>query len=373
VAGTGGKAKFLQFNALRIAQRSDVPLFVFGVNGRIVHQIAAIEAAHRAADGVLAGYQRSRVERHIREIYSYLSTDGAILPNAIILALDSSTSFAPVKGELNNEWGTFGRLRLRAPVPGQPKPCLIIDGQQRVAALALLDPKRQFPVVVIGFLSPSDQLQREQFVLVNKTRPLPRDLLNELLPHIDASLPKTWELRRVAARAVEILRFDTSSPFCGRIRGVDASAEGCNISQAAVLGVVEASVRRGGILAPYVSGLASADTVSIAAVVAIFFEGVARVWRFAWNESPRTSRLVHGVGITAMGRLMDIVMKEVDASGPRAVLAVERRVRRLEEYCAWTGGRWPSPLDCPWNELQNTSQDKRRLAEFLVRAYEDGA
>jgi DGQHR domain-containing protein len=103
VAGTGGKAKFLQFNALRIAQRSDVPLFVFGVNGRIVHQIAAIEAAHRAADGVLAGYQRSRVERHIREIYSYLSTDGAILPNAIILALDSSTSFAPVKGELNNE------------------------------------------------------------------------------------------------------------------------------------------------------------------------------------------------------------------------------------------------------------------------------
>ena len=56
-----------------------------------------------------------------------------------------------------------------------------------------------FPVVIVGFQASSPELQREQFILVNKTKPLPRDLLNELLPHIQASqLPKPWQLRQTA-------------------------------------------------------------------------------------------------------------------------------------------------------------------------------
>jgi DGQHR domain-containing protein len=261
------------------------------------------------------------------------------------------------------------------PEPRGPKPGLIVDGQQRVSALAQLAPERQFPVVIVSFASTSVDLQREQFVLVNKTKPLPRDLLNELLPHVrDEILPAGWHRRRIASAVLEALRFDSSSPFYGRIRGLGATGEGFSISQAAILSVIEASIRRSGILSTYLpSGSGTLDIAAMAQVVSVFFRGVARVWPDAWDESPWTSRLVHGAGITAMGRLMDVVMMEVDPTGRRAVASVERRVMRIKNRCAWTEGWWPAPLSCAWDQLQNTNQDKRRLSDYLLQEYAAGA
>lgn len=368
--GEKADARVLRLNALRIDQRPDVPIFVFGVNGRLLHQFASVQAASRSADGVLEGYQREKVERHIREIYNYLAREGSILPNAVVLGVGSEVAFEPTSGQLRNEWGTPGVLLIPIPWPGEPKSCLVVDGQQRVSALARLDPSRQFPVVVVAFQSSSLDLQREQFVLVNKTKPLPRDLLNELLPHLESDLPTVWRLRRVAAAVVETLRFDRSSPFYGRIRGLGVWGPRSNISQAAVIAVVEASVRRGGVLADHdAPEYRLVDVAAMAEILSVYFRGVARVWATAWDESPRASRLVHGVGITALGRLMDVVMSDVDVAGRRAVSSVERRLRRLEDRCAWTDGRWPRPLDCPWNALQNTSQDKRLLADYLLNEY----
>jgi DGQHR domain-containing protein len=369
-----GRSQVLRLNSLRVEQRPDVPLFVFGVNGRLVHQFASVQGAERTADGVLAGYQRARVERHIREIHAYLAGDDSMLPNAIVLALGPQVNFTTADGFVRSEWGTLGCLTMPLPRRGEAKPCLIVDGQQRVAALAQLDPRRQFPVVVIGFQSSSNDLQREQFVLVNKTKPLPRDLLNELLPHVGAEMPRTWQMRRVAAGVVERLRFDKGSPFYGRIRGLGSSGEGCNISLAAVIAVVEGSVRRGGALAAHFSlDPDPSQLEAMAHIVSVFFGAVSRVWPFAWNENPRTSRLVHGVGIVAMGRLMDVIMVEVNADSPRAVSSVERRLRKIETRCAWTSGSWSAPLSCSWDQLQNTSQDKRRLADYLVEAYRGSA
>jgi DGQHR domain-containing protein len=366
-----GDAPILRLHALRIEQRVDVPLFVFGVDGRIVHRFATMDAAHRSADGVLGGYQRTRVERHIAEIYAYLATDGAILPNAIVVAFSGDVTFASTPGVMRTEWGTPGTLYVPLPKRGKARPGLIVDGQQRSSALAQLPPTRSFPVVVVGFLATSSDLQREQFVLVNKTIPLPRDLLNELLPHIETELPKPLQMRRVAATVVEKLRYDRKSPFYGRIRGLGAGAEGNNVSQAAVLAVIETSIRRGGVLSPYYSPEpTAADLAAMAHILALYFTAIARVWPYAWNESPWTSRLVHGVGITALGRLMDVLIPEVNVASPRAVGAVARRLRKIESRCAWTSGRWPRPLSCPWDALQNTSQDKRRLADFLIAEYD---
>jgi DGQHR domain-containing protein len=366
-----GDAPILRLHALRIEQTVDVPLFVFGVDGRMVHRFATVDAARRSADGVLGGYQRTRVERHIAEIYAYLATDGAILPNAIVVAFSGDVTFAATPGVMRTEWGTPGTLYIPLPKPGVARPGLIVDGQQRSSALARLPPTRSFPVVVVGFLATSSDVQREQFVLVNKTKPLPRDLLNELLPHIAVELPRPLQVRRVAATVVEKLRYDRKSPFSGRIRGLGASAEGSNVSQAAVLAVVETSIRRGGVLSPYYSpDPTAADVAAMAHTLELYFMAVARVWPYAWNESPWTSRLVHGVGITALGRLMEVLIPEVNVTSPLAVGAVERRLRKIESRCAWTSGRWPRPLSCPWDTLQNTSQDKRRLAEFLIGEYE---
>jgi DGQHR domain-containing protein len=359
----------LRLNALRLEQRKDVPLYVFGVNGRIIHQFAAVDPAKRTADGVLVGYQRQRVARHIKEIYRYLSSPEALLPNAIVIALDERVAFEPLKGAVRTEWGTAGRITVPIPKIGEEKPGFIVDGQQRVSALADLEPDRDFPVVVVGFLADSIDLSREQFVLVNKTKPLPRDLLNELLPHVDAELPEAWRLRQVSASVLEVLRYDKNSPFYGRVRGVGGEGPGYNISQASVMSVVEGSIRQGGVLSDIYSEHEGTEGVGrMAKVLSVYFEGIRRVWPYAWSGSPWSSRLVHGVGIFGMGRLMDVVMTEVDADRPRAILSVQRRLEAIATRCAWTEGTWPV-LDEPWDGLQNTAQDKRRLSAFLLEEY----
>ena len=359
----------IRVNALRVEQRPDVPMFVFAVNGRLISQIAAVDPVERTGEGVLTGYQRERVARHIAEIHAYLQESDALLPNAIVLAIDEQVGFTADAGAIRSEWGTPGTLTIPFPSPGGVKPASIVDGQQRVSALAELPPDRGFPVVIVAFQSPTVDLNREQFVLVNRTRSLPRDLLNELLPHIDTALPKSLHLRQQAAAVLELLRYDKESPFFERIRGVGTSAPGSNISQASILSVIESSIRRG-LLAEYYSEEGrEADIVQMARVVSVFYGGVEQVWPFAWSESPWTSRLVHGVGIGAMGQLMEVIMNEVDATRPRAAKSVQRRLAKIEHRCAWTEGHWPDLGDA-WNELQNTSQDKRRLGHYLVSEYQ---
>lgn len=359
-----------KFTALRIYQRSDVPLYVFGVDGRLVHQFAAVNFADRAADGVLSGYQRGKVSAHINQITNYLTTDGAMLPNAVVLALDRQVEFQALPGATASAWGTPGTLSIPLPDRHERKPALIVDGQQRITALSKLPPTRKFPVVVVGFVASSELLQRQQFILVNKTRPLPRDLINELLPHVGLDgLPGSWHGRQVAAQVLECLRFDPDSPFFGRIKGIGSSGEGVSISQAALLSVIGKSARHG-VLKTVAAEYESNGVVKMMAhVVETYFLGAARVWPDAWEGSPRTSRLVHGVGLAAMGNLMDLVMEDVNLESNRAVSSVEHRLRKIRRRCAWTDGRWPKPLDCPWDGLQNTSQDKRRLSIFLEREY----
>jgi DGQHR domain-containing protein len=66
----------------------------------------------------------------------------------------------------------------------------IVDGQQRSLALAKAD-NPDIAVPVIGFVSDSLAIRREQFILVNKAKPLPTRLINELLPETgDILLPR---------------------------------------------------------------------------------------------------------------------------------------------------------------------------------------
>jgi DGQHR domain-containing protein len=360
----------IHVNALRVQQRQDIPIYVFGIDGRLVHQIATVSYAERSADGALNGYQREKVAKHIKDILEYLSGPQPLLPNALVVAFDARVRFAPLAGIQASEWGTFGYLEI--PIPknaSDPKAGWLVDGQQRATALAQLDPSKPFPVVVVAFQSDSQALQREQFVLVNKTKPLPRDLLHEILPEIDLELPRDLEKKQVAGKVLRALRFDPESPFYGRIRGLGSDSDVANISQAALLSVVQDSIRHKGVLFDHYDGSGKKhDYEAMARILKVFFEGVRRTWPDAWKGSPKTSRLVHGVGIVAMGHLMDRVMRDVDATSAKAASSVAHRLGRLADRCAWTSGRWPA-LSTPWNELQNTSQDKSRLTEYLLKEY----
>jgi DGQHR domain-containing protein len=362
--------KTIRLNALRIDQRRDVPVYVFGINGRLIHTLATVSFAERSRDGTLSGYQRAAVRKHVKDIVEYLSDGNPLLPNAIVVAFDDRIKFEPLKNSQRSEWGTFGHLEIPLPRNGaETKAGWIVDGQQRASALAKLDARKHFPVVVVGFQSSSQELQREQFLLVNKTKPLPRDLLHEILPAVKGRLPRELQKRQMAAKVLELVRFDRESPFFERVRGLGDNEEGANISQAAILAVIQNSVRSKGILFDYFDGSDKRHNhKGMARVLIVFYDAVRRTWPSAWDGNPRTSRLVHGVGIVALGHLMDRVMREVDPTSSKAVSAVANRLERIARRCAWTAGKWPS-LGVPWNELQNTSQDKARLTEYLLKEY----
>jgi DGQHR domain-containing protein len=363
----------IRVNALKVRQRADVPVFVFGIDGKLVQTIASVSQAHRTKAGVLTGYQRGPAEKHIREILDYLATPDALLPNAIVIAFNSDVVFAPLPGFVPSEWGTFGHLTIPIPANAEEdRAGWIVDGQQRITALSRLESTKHFPIVVVAFQSEGVDLQRNQFVLVNKTKPLPRNLLNEVLPDVSAPLPKTLARQQLAAKVVLALRFDEHSPFAGRIRGIDSDSERCTISQNAILEVVQNSTKqKGALFFQYDPAQKKESYRRMANVLSVFYEGVRRTWPKAWDGTPSTSRLVHGAGIVALGALMDQIMKDINAESPKAASVVQNRLTHLKDRCAWTSGRWPK-LGRAWNEIQNTSQDKQALADYLLREYTAG-
>src|SRR5205823_9003222 len=144
----------------------------------------------------LNGYQRPEFNTHIRNIVEYLDSGPVLFPNSIILALPSGVRFKEVRGpKVDKGYAVPGTLEIPVPRNGGPKPAWIVDGQQRALALAR-SRRKDFPVAVNAFVANDVQSQREQFLRVNSTRPLPRGLITEMLPEVGSVLPPHLAMRR---------------------------------------------------------------------------------------------------------------------------------------------------------------------------------
>ena len=77
------------------------------------------------------------------------------------------------------------------------KPGFIVDGQQRVAAIRDAN-IGHFPICATAFIAADESEQREQFILVNSTKPLPKGLIYELLPETNGRLPTALQKRQVS-------------------------------------------------------------------------------------------------------------------------------------------------------------------------------
>ena len=87
-----------------------------------------------------------------------------------------------------------------------------MDGQQRIAAIRDAS-VTAFPICVVAFIEDSDAEQREQFILVNSTKPLPKGLIYELLPATKAHLPILLERRKFSAYVLDRLNHEDDSPL----------------------------------------------------------------------------------------------------------------------------------------------------------------
>jgi len=111
------------------------------------------------------------------------------------------------------------------------------------------------------------------------------------------------------------------------------------------------------------------DFEGILDVLHCYWGVVAKIFPEAWGKPPTKSRLMHGAGIRAMGRLMDKVMATYEPGSTASRRAVHKDVRLIKPYCRWTKGSWEELSGLKWNELQNVPRHINVLSNYLIRTY----
>lgn len=367
-------ANGLRRRALCIAQTDAYPLYVFTLRAEEVLQIAEISRVSRDQAGKLIGYQRPEVRKHIQEIVEYLNSDSVIFPNPIIMALSSRVQFKKIRGDRlpGDELGITGTLTIPSPRPGRPKPAWIVDGQQRAMALSRTR-RRDFPVPVTAFVADTVKLQRDQFLRINNTRPLPRGLVTELLPEVDSPLPPRLAIRRAPSELCDVLNTDDRSPFRGLIRRASTSkaqAAHAVITDTGIVEMIQASLASSsGCLFPYRDiSRNETDFDGILHALFAYWSAVRDTFPEAWGKTAAKSRLMHGAGIRAMGRLMDRVLGTVDPREPDGPALIRQHLALIAPHCRWTAGTWDE-LNVRWNEVENTPRHIQELSNYLIRVY----
>jgi DGQHR domain-containing protein len=363
--------------ALRILQDARNPLYLFTLRADEILKIADISRISRDNDTDLIGYQRPEVRRHVQAIQAYLDNKSGdvLFPNSIILSLSSAVTFRQVRGpKVDDGIAEAGTIEIRLPKPGAPKPAWIVDGQQRALALSRCK-RKDFPVPINAFVADDVEVQRAQFLLVNSSKPLPRGLISELLPKVNTVLPPSLAIRRAPAAFCELLNKDPASPFQGLIRRA-SSAKGASKSQVvsdnSLIQVLQESLRTpSGCLFSYHNvATGETDFAGIRKLLLLYWNAVRETFPDAWGLPPSRSRLMHSVGLRAMGRLMDRVMGSIDVEARDAGRRVRRELAPLVGVCRWTSGTWDDS-GIRWNQLQNVPAHVRFLTNFLQRAYHE--
>jgi hypothetical protein len=102
-----------------------------------------------------------------------------------------------------------------------------------------------------------------------------------------------------------------------------------------------------------------------------YYHAVQHVFADDWTgKTPKTSRLVHGTGIIALGYVMDFLNGTTGAAS-RDEFA--RGLRLLKGKTAWSDGEWEFGSERRrWNGLQNVPSDVRQLTLYLVQVLKRG-
>lgn len=364
----------IERRALRIVQDPVAPLYLFALAAEEIELIADVARISRDDLGKLIGYQRPEKKNHVRQIQEYLDSGDVLFPNGLILALPSTVHFKSSRGPGTNDGlATAGTLEIRLPVAGKgPRPAWIVDGQQRSIALARTK-NRRLAVPIAGFVADGLELQRDQFLRVNTVSPLPVGLVNELLPEVSSVPSPRLSARKLPSALVDMLNQDPESPFHGIIKRAStdiAVRKAAVVTDTSLVKALEESVESpSGALFPY-RNLATnmTDTEGIRRLLLTYWTAVRDTFPSAWGLPPTRSRLMHGVGIRSVSRLMERVMLNVDLAGDSAVEQARTELELIAPLCHWTNGTWQE-INLPWDELQNTPRHISTLSNYLVRSY----
>jgi DGQHR domain-containing protein len=357
--------------ALHTQQGGGVDVYSFFLYGSEVTRIADISRISRDDEAGLKGFQRKEIRSHVNGIVQFLNSGPVLFPNAIILALSPEVAFRQSRGPAPAgmlEVAQSGTLTIPIRPEGK-RVAWIVDGQQRSLALSRTSNNR-LPVPVVGFVSADLETQREQFILVNKAKPLPTRLINELLPEVSALLPRDLAGRKLPSELCNLLNRDPKSPFHQLVKRESEPHEGhAVITDTALIEVIKNNLKAPmGALSQYRSGQES-DPDAMYRTLVLYWSAVRDTFPEAWGRPPAESRLMHSAGIRAMGALMDPIMLRADSTASPDQ-EVRESLARLAPHCCWTEGTWDQ-LGWGWSEVQSTPQHINRLTEYLSRLDRD--
>lgn len=336
----------MQYLAVTAEQSSEHRVLVFAAKASDILRFASIDRIGRDAQGELSGFQRPQVAAHIREIQDYLAKPNSVLPNPIVVAFTEKVDIEDL-----GDGSARLSIDIRDGAPG-----LVVDGQQRLTALSTLE--RDFQVFVSVLICQGEAELRRQFVLINNTKPLPKSLIYELLPTVD-DLPPRLGRRSTAADLTARLNFEKTS--LQRYIRQHTCPEGI-IADTVMQKIIMESLANG-IMRDLIRHPKGED--ECVRLVSAFFEAVKRVFPDAWHgHTPKTSRLLHGAGIQAMGDVMEVLAQRTDA---RSVDDFQAGMECLKDRTAWTSGEWEFGGEVRrWNSLQNVNRDVALLKHHLV-------
>ncbi|UZF90663.1 DGQHR domain-containing protein DpdB [Bosea sp. NBC_00550] len=329
------------------AEQSDEhTVLSFAARAADVLRFASIERIGRDAQGELRGFQRPQVAAHIREIRDYLEKPNAVLPNPIVVAFTDRV-------EMQDLGDGLVRLSIdmSSGIPG-----LVVDGQQRLSALAEID--RDFQIFVSALICRDEAELRRQFVLINNTKPLPKSLIYELLPTV-SDLPPRLSRRSTAADITARLNFENTA-LRGYIKQHTAP-EGM-ITDTVMQKIIMESLTNG-VMRELIRGPKGATRC--VRLVSNFFDAVKKTFPDAWHgHKPASSRLLHGAGIEALGDVMEVLAQRSHA---RSAEDFREGMECLKGKTAWTAGEWNFDGEVRrWNSLQNVNRDVALLKHHLV-------
>jgi len=345
----------LTFSVLVPKQSERFTVFCFTATADQIAQIARIERAGRDDAGGLHGFQRPQIAGHIDNIADYLDKPHAILPNALVVGFIKGA-----KVKLGKDGAGIVSIDVAKGPPGW-----IVDGQQRFTALNRIK-NRKFQIVVTGFICPSIPELQHQFILINSARPLPKALVYELLPQVP-DLPPALMNRALAARVTESLNYSDGSSLRGLIRQQTNPAG--VIADVALQKLIMNSMNDGALR------LYAKEPKRLVqrggGMISEFFHAVKHTFRDSWDgHTPKTSRLVHGTGIVAMGYVMETLNSAINALDRDQFAA---GLRPLVGKTFWTKGSWNFGAEIrSWDSIQNVPRDVRQLSMYLVQVVKRG-
>jgi len=253
-------------------------------------------------------------------------------------------------------------------VPDESKPGWIVDGQQRSAAIREARIK-SFPVSVVCFIAKNLEEQRAQFILVNETKPLPRPLIDELLPGTNGMLPKRLALRVLPNRLIERLNTDEDSPLKSLIN-TQTLPQGV-IAANSMVQALKNSLSDGSLYQFRDPETGYGDIDQLLGLLKPFWAAVEEVFPESWGKPTRQSRLMHGTGVRSLSYLMDeIVMSRPTQAKPTIRTFVDA-LELIRPTCKWDHGSWifHTGEHRKWNDIQNLGKDRELVTRHLVTEY----